>query len=122
MGTHAIEEFAAEMVEISTKPRAEQAEAMRKAVSALPKAQKDAMYQALIPKPDTKTSNAIWLIIILSFSIVMLLSVVVLSITVYIEPASAGTKPETILTVFMTVTAFLAGLFAPSPVPKKDNS
>jgi hypothetical protein len=33
---------------------------------------------------------------------------------------AGGTKVETILLLFTTSTAFLAGLFAPSPVAKND--
>lgn len=124
MGSKALEAFAAEMAEISAKPEADQATAVKKAVNALPRAQKDVISEALqgaLPPPDSKTSNAIWLIIISCFAVVMILSAIILSISVFAPPVSDGTKPETILTVFMTVTAFLAGLFAPSPVPKKNN-
>lgn len=122
MGTNALDVFAAEMAKISAKPNGEQPQAVKKAVDSLPKEQKEIISQALggvLQGPDTSTSNTIWLIIIWCFGIVMLLSVIVLSISVFRSPVADGTKPETILTVFMTVTAFLAGLFAPSPVPKK---
>lgn len=108
--------------EISTMPQAEQAPAIREAFNALPEDQKQAFAQALgvrIPDPDIITSNRVWLIIIWTFAAVMLGAVLVMSISVFIPPTTGGTKPETILTVFTTVTAFLAGLFAPSPVAKK---
>lgn len=65
--------------------------------------------------PDRKTSNTVWLIIINAFSLVMIGAVSVLCISVFTPPVTGGTKSDTILT---TVTAFLAGLFAPSPVTK----
>lgn len=108
--------------DISAKPQAEQSKAIEEAVDALPVDQKQAMAKALgvlLPAPDQTTSNRVWLIIIWCFGIVMIGAVLVLSISVFVAPVTGGTKPETILTVFMTVTAFLAGLFAPSPVNKK---
>jgi hypothetical protein len=68
--------------------------------------------------PSPKTSDAVWLIIIWAFSGVMVGAVVVLSVGMFMPPVTGGTKSDTILTVFTTVTAFLAGLFAPSPVAK----
>jgi hypothetical protein len=68
--------------------------------------------------PDRKTSNTVWLIIINAFSLVMIGAVSVLCISVFTPPVTGGTKSDTILTIFTTVTAFLAGLFAPSPVTK----
>ena len=108
--------------EVAAKPQAEQAAAIKEAVNALPEDQKQAVAQALgvrIPEPDQTTSNKVWLIIIWAFAVAMIGAVFVLSLGVFIAPVSGGTKPDTILTVFTTVTAFLAGLFAPSPVSKK---
>lgn len=122
MTTSAMDLFVEEMAKVSAKPEHEQRQAVRKAFDSLPQEQKDVISQALaIQKPDKETSNTIWLIVISCFGIVMVLSVLVLSLSVFKSPATDGAKPETILTVFMTVTAFLAGLFAPSPVPKKGN-
>jgi hypothetical protein len=107
--------------DIAAKPQAEQAKAVKEAVDALPEDQKKAVAQALgvrLPEPDQTTSNKVWLIIIWCFAIVMMGAVLVLGISVFAAPVTGGTKPETILTVFTTVTAFLAGLFAPSPVAK----
>jgi hypothetical protein len=93
---------------------------LRNYQDALPDDQKQALAKALGRPldPDQTTSNKVWLIIIWCFGIVMVIAVLVLSISVFAAPVTGGTKPETILTVFMTVTAFLAGLFAPSPVQK----
>ncbi|MBI1323485.1 hypothetical protein GC170_09910 [bacterium] len=83
---------------------------------------KSALVQALgarIPDPDQKTSDKVWLIIISAFAAVMLLSVLFLGFGMYLTPVTNGTKPDTVLTVFTTVTAFLAGLFTPSPTTNK---
>jgi len=83
---------------------------------------KTALVQALgarIPDPDQRTSDKVWLIIISAFAAVMLLSVLFLGFGMYLTPVNNGTKPDTVLTVFTTVTAFLAGLFTPSPTMNK---
>lgn len=69
----------------------------------------------------TKANDAIWIIVICSFALVMLGSAYVLGSTVTTEirgGAAYVTKSETILTVFSTVVAFLAGLLSPSPLKK----
>lgn len=71
--------------------------------------------------PTQKTNDAIWIIVICSFALVMLGSAYVLGSTVSTEikaGVSYVTKGETILTVFSTVVAFLAGLLSPSPLKK----
>ena len=117
--TKALESFSQQ---IAAEPLAEQAKAIKEAVDALPESQKEAVAQALssrIPDPDPKTANKVWLIIIWAFAGVMVGAALVLSIGVFLGPTTGVTKPDTILTLFTTVTAFLAGLFAPSPVSKK---
>ena len=74
-----------------------------------------------IPLPDSKTSNAIWLIVICSFALVMVGAAYVLGTGVTSKldaSATYASKSDTILTVFTTVVAFLAGLLSPSPVKK----
>lgn len=108
--------------DLATKSHAEQLSAIRESVQALPDDQKKAFADALgasIPPPDQTTSNKVWLIIIWAFVSVMVGAVVTLCVSVFIAPVKDATKPDTILTVFTTVTAFLAGLFAPSPVSSK---
>ena len=107
--------------DLAAKPQAERAKAVRESLDALPDDQKKAIAQAsrdLVPKPDQTTSNKVWLLVIWFFAIVMIGSALVLSIGVFAAPVAGGTKLETILTLFTTSTAFLAGLFAPSPVAK----
>ena len=74
-----------------------------------------------LKEPTAKTNDAIWIIIICSFALVMLGAAYVLGSTVTTEiktGVSYVTKGETILTVFSTVVAFLAGLLSPSPLKK----
>lgn len=74
-----------------------------------------------LPAPDTRTNNAIWLIVVIAFAAVMVGSAFVLGhgVGVKLEAnALYATKSDTILTVFTTVVAFLAGLLSPSPVKK----
>ena len=103
-------------------PRAKWAQLLRQAMPGSSEEQISAGAEALgklVPDPDQTTANRIWLIVIWAVVIVMIGSVLVLSIGVWLTPETGGTKPETILTVFTTVTAFLAGLLAESPVKTK---
>ena len=74
-----------------------------------------------IPDPTQPATDWIWFIIVGAFALVMIGSAYVLGNTVTAE-VKAGltyiTKSETIVTVFTTTVAFLAGLLAPSPVKK----
>jgi divalent metal cation (Fe/Co/Zn/Cd) transporter len=75
----------------------------------------------ILPPPDTKTSNAIWLIVIIAFALVMVWAAYVIgaAVTSKLEQnAIYAAKSDTILTVFTTVVAFLAGLLSPSPLKK----
>jgi len=75
-----------------------------------------------IGEPNEPTKNAIWLIVVISFAVVLVGAAMVLGIGVF-TPAQKDvfqlTKTDTILTVFMTVVGFLAGLLTPSPISKK---
>jgi hypothetical protein len=74
-----------------------------------------------LPEPDPTTNNAIWLIVVIAFAAVMLFAAYVLGTGVGTKleaNATYVTKGETMLTVFTTVVAFLAGLLSPSPVKK----
>jgi len=96
-------------------------EAAREALNNLSEEEQYEFRQALglrVGKPSQRTSNAVWLIVVSSFALVMIGAASVLGTSVFSAPSTGGTKPDIILTVFTTVTAFLAGLFAPSPVAK----
>lgn len=74
-----------------------------------------------LPEPSTSANNAIWLIVVASFSLVMLGAAYVLGAGVTTKLDAAATyaaKSDTILTLFTTATAFLAGLLSPSPIQK----
>ena len=82
---------------------------------------KDAMQQLPqpLPPPGRITNDIIWLIVVTSFTGVMLWSAYVLGANVLNEiktGVQSVTKGEIILTLFSTVAAFLAGLLAPSPM------
>ena len=71
--------------------------------------------------PTSTINDAIWIIVVGAFAAVMLGSAYVLgsSITTEIKVGTTYvTKGETILTVFTTVVAFLAGLLSPSPIKR----
>lgn len=105
--------------ELALKTPAERLSETRKVVESMQEDQKREFAVALaksIPPPDQTISNTIWLIIIWAFVTVMVIAAVTLCVSVFCAPVKDATKPEIILTVFTTVTAFLAGLFAPSPV------
>ncbi len=72
-----------------------------------------------VAPPTSKVNDAIWLIVVAAFALVMVGSAFVLGTSIDTEiktNTSYVTKGETILTVFTTVVAFLAGLLSPSPV------
>ena len=92
-------------------------------VQALEKLGKDTiqMLPRAIPDPTPMTTNVIWVIIVCSFATVMLYSTFMLGSgleTPLLNDTVYVTKGETILTLFTTVVAFLAGLLAPSPMKK----
>lgn len=108
------------IAELAAVPASEQPTAIRKAVAALSADQRESLEQALgLDRPDQATSSKVWLITIWAFASLVLLAILLMGISLFVPVTSAGTKPDTILTVFTTVFAFLAGLFAPSPVAKK---
>ena len=89
---------------------------------ALKKMAADAVAQLQLPQPQPKTNDLIWLIIVLSFAIVLVGAAGALGMGVFFttDKASAKiTQPETMLTIFTTVVGFLAGLLSPSPVANK---
>ena len=66
--------------------------------------------------PDGKTSDALWLIIIFSFAIVLVGTFLSLAIGVLVLGKSeANAELRILLTMFTGVVAFLAGLLTPGP-------
>jgi hypothetical protein len=71
--------------------------------------------------PSEGTRDAIWLMIVGAFALVLLWSAFVLTYAAFAETKANATyfgKIETVVTVFTSVLAFLSGLLAPSPVKK----
>jgi hypothetical protein len=83
-----------------------------------PEEQADVAKALSLGNPDQSTSNKIWYIIIGAFSIAMLAAVFVLMIGRFRVAPDGAVNSDMILTIFTTTSAFLAGLFAPSPVSK----
>ncbi len=76
----------------------------------------------IIPDPTPPFANAVWLIVVVSFAVVMMFAAYVIGAGINVEVKTGVTyliKGETMLTVFTTVAAFLAGLLAQSPVKSK---
>lgn len=118
----ALESFSREM---DAAPPNQRARVIKEAMETLPDDQKKAVAVALepwLPPPDPDTTNRIWMVIIWAFAIALVAAVLVLCIGVFKLPIEDGVKPDMILTIFTTITAFLAGLFSPSPVSKKTSS
>ncbi|MBS0468103.1 MAG: hypothetical protein JSS31_07850 [Proteobacteria bacterium] len=87
----------------------------------LAKGATDSLPRVALQEPDTRTNNAIWLIVVIAFAAVMVGSAYVLGVGVNMKLDAGSTyvtKGETMLTVFTTVVAFLAGLLSPSPVKR----
>jgi hypothetical protein len=75
----------------------------------------------VIPPPDTKTANIVWIIVVASFVLVIMGAAYVIGTSVFTkiekDVVCIG-KVDMILTVFTTVVAFIPGLLSPSPVTK----
>jgi hypothetical protein len=71
-----------------------------------------------MPDVGKEVAERVWMIVIWTFAIVLVISVIVLGLSVFIPPATGGTTGQIILTVITTIIGFLAGLFSPSPVEK----
>lgn len=74
---------------------------------------------APIPPPDPPTKNAIWVIVVCAFALVMVGAAWVLGHGLTVElkqDATYATRGDMILTVFTTAVGFLAGLLSPSPL------
>jgi hypothetical protein len=72
-----------------------------------------------LPEPSAGMTDYLWLIVVASFALVMLGSAYVIGTTVTAEAKTGTTyitRSETLVTIFTTAVAFLAGLLSPSPV------
>lgn len=100
--------------------------ALKSAVSELSDHEKVEVAKGLspvLPLPSDPIRDRIWLIIVSAFAFVMVGAAVVLGVGVFIVSVDATkqlTRSDTILTVFMTVVGFLAGLLSPSPLGNRN--
>ena len=96
---------------VSNLPESKKAETIANAAKDLTLEQQKFVASSLFP-PSPKANDSIWLIVIGSFAVVLVGIVAVMSIGWFLE------RPfePSFLTIFTTVTAFLIGLFAQSPV------
>jgi hypothetical protein len=63
--------------------------------------------------PSRSVRDALWLIVVSAFVVVLLASVVAESVFVFVFPGAA--TPQVLLILFTAAAGFLGGLFAPSP-------
>ena len=99
-------------------PDEEKKAAVEETAAQLSKPQQDEVAQALrgMPPPAEPTRNALWLVVVSGFSVVLVGTFLTIAIGMFKAPAEgAVTKPELVLTMFTSVVGFLAGLFVPSP-------
>ncbi len=70
-----------------------------------------------LPAPDQIITDKIWLIVIIAFAVVLVGSFLTLAVSTFlsINPVNL----QILLTIFTTVTGFLAGLFTTSPFQSK---
>jgi ABC-type phosphate/phosphonate transport system permease subunit len=66
--------------------------------------------------PEHSVIDTIWIIIVISFAIILVGAFVALAIAVFIYAKLSG---DLLLSVFTTAAAFLAGLLTPSPTQVK---
>jgi hypothetical protein len=72
--------------------------------------------QNSLRRPDKKTSDVLWLIIIFSFAIVLVGTFLSLSFGVLVlGKTGANAELQILLTMFTAAVAFLAGLLTPGP-------
>lgn len=97
---------------VSNLPESKKAETVANAVKDLTPEQQKVVASVILAPPSPKANDSIWLIVIGSFAIVLVGIVAVMSIGWFL----GKTFEPSFLTIFTTVTAFLIGLFAQSPV------
>jgi hypothetical protein len=71
-----------------------------------------------LPAPDSAVTDRIWLIVILAFAVVLVGSFLTLAVSTFLTSKNE-VDLQIILTIFTTVTGFLAGLFTTSPAQAK---
>lgn len=79
---------------------------------------KDAMQQLGLRPPDGLFTNWIWMIIAITFAVILMGASVSLALAVF---AYGKLSADLLLTIFTTASAFLIGLLAPSPAQAKSS-
>ena len=108
--------------QLASQSAVEKAETLRGVISTLSSPEKEAMTKALsgvLAPPGDRTRDAVWLMVVGAFSLVLVGAALVLGLGVFGEISDTTkqiTRTDTILTVFTTVVGFLAGLLSPSPL------
>lgn len=88
-----------------------------------PKDKQAALNQAGIRSPGQKASDTLWLIVVLSFAMVLVGAFLSLAIGVLVfNKSAADAELQILLTVFTSAVAFLAGLLTPGPVHSSSQS
>lgn len=77
---------------------------------------KDANQQLGIPGPGRQVTDLIWMVIIVSFALILVGAFITLALAVFAYGKLSG---DLLLTVFTTAAGFLAGFLAPSPSQTK---
>jgi VIT1/CCC1 family predicted Fe2+/Mn2+ transporter len=95
---------------LAKKPEKEREEAIREITSAID--------ESAIGRPSQSIRDNLWVIVVASFALVLVGSFLTLAVGAFI-PAAGKVTPELILTMFTSVSGFLAGLFVPSPVANR---
>lgn len=67
-------------------------------------------------RPDRQVTDLVWIIIVISFALILVGAFVTLAMAVFTYEKLSG---DLLLTIFTTAAAFLAGLLAPSPTQAK---
>ncbi len=85
--------------------------------------QETVLNQAGIKSPDQKSSDRLWLIIVLSFAIVLVGTFLSLAFGVLVlRKSAADAELQILLTMFTSAVAFLAGLLTPGPTRNQANN
>lgn len=76
-----------------------------------------------LTEPGAKTRDLIWLIVVSTFSFILVAGVITMAIGLFSDmPAKPVVSAELILSMFMSAVGFMAGLFVPSPTNKGASS
>ena len=107
----------------SLSPEAQQATIATSLNQMDPKAKQATIDQAGIRSPGQKASDTLWLIVVLSFAIVLVGAFLSLATGVLVlKKSAADAELQILLTVFASAVAFLAGLLTPGPAHSSQSS